>query len=97
MSAAQPYQKLLFDRSGPVSTITLNRPEVHNVLDRELADELDRAVREVRADRSRFLSTPSPRATTVCPAFATSPTGSLGSDGASSPSTSGRTETAPGA
>jgi enoyl-CoA hydratase len=51
MTAAQPYQKLLFDRSGPVSTITLNRPEVHNALDRELSDELDRAVREVRADR----------------------------------------------
>jgi len=47
----QPYSKLIFDRRGPVSTITLNRPEVHNALDRESSDELDRAVRQVRADR----------------------------------------------
>src|ERR1700747_1355311 len=45
------YQNLLFDRSGPVTTITLNRPHKHNALDRVLSDELNRAVRQVRDDR----------------------------------------------
>src|SRR6201987_3542707 len=45
------YKNLIFDRHGSVTTITLNRPEVHNALDRELSDELNRAVREVREDR----------------------------------------------
>ena len=34
-----------------VATITLNRPEVHNALDRALSAELNRAVREIRDDR----------------------------------------------
>ena len=45
------YQNLLFDRSGPVTTITLNRPHKHNALDRVLSDELNQAVRQVRDDR----------------------------------------------
>jgi enoyl-CoA hydratase len=45
------YQNLLFDRSGPITTITLNRPHRHNALDRALSDELNRAVRQVRDDR----------------------------------------------
>lgn len=45
------YEKLLFERSGPVTTVTLNRPEVHNALDRELSAELNAAVRAVREDR----------------------------------------------
>ena len=45
------YQNLLFDRSGPITTITLNRPHKHNALDRALSDELNRAVRQVRDDR----------------------------------------------
>jgi enoyl-CoA hydratase len=45
------YQNLLFDRSGPITTITLNRPHKHNALDRVLSDELNRAVRQVRDDR----------------------------------------------
>src|SRR4051812_12997085 len=43
--------KLMFDSSGPVTTVTLNRPEVHNALDRELSAELNAAVRRVREDR----------------------------------------------
>src|SRR5439155_23030655 len=49
--SAMSYEHLLFDRSGPVTTVTLNRPEVHNALDRKLSDELNRAVRAVREDR----------------------------------------------
>lgn len=45
------YEKLIFERKGEVSTITLNRPAVHNALDKQLSAELNQAVREVRADR----------------------------------------------
>jgi enoyl-CoA hydratase/carnithine racemase len=45
------FEKLIFDRKGEVSTITLNRPAVHNALDKRLSAELNQAVREVRADR----------------------------------------------
>jgi enoyl-CoA hydratase/carnithine racemase len=43
--------KLIFDREGPVTTVTLNRPDIHNALDRELSRELNTAVRQVREDR----------------------------------------------
>jgi enoyl-CoA hydratase len=45
------YEALILERSGPVTTITLNRPEVHNALDRALSAELNVAVREVAQDR----------------------------------------------
>jgi len=45
------YKKLTVDRRGPITTVTLNRPEVHNALDRELSDELNRAMRAIREDR----------------------------------------------
>ncbi|MDO8704377.1 MAG: enoyl-CoA hydratase/isomerase family protein [Sulfuricaulis sp.] len=44
------YKKLILDKQGPVTTITLNRPKVHNALDSELSKELNTAVRQVRAD-----------------------------------------------
>ena len=46
------YEKLLFDRVDSVTTITLNRPKVHNALDKQLSDELNHAVQRVRADRA---------------------------------------------
>lgn len=46
------YRKLVFDREDEVTTITLNRPERHNALDKELSAELSQAVRDVRADRA---------------------------------------------
>jgi enoyl-CoA hydratase/carnithine racemase len=50
------YQKILFKRDGAISTITLNRPEAHNALDRQMSDELRHAVRTVQSDRGcRFL------------------------------------------
>jgi enoyl-CoA hydratase/carnithine racemase len=44
-------QKLVIDRDGPVVTLTLNRPEVHNALDKELSAQLNEAVRSLRGDR----------------------------------------------
>ncbi|MCU1652668.1 MAG: hypothetical protein JWQ60_3817 [Pseudonocardia sp.] len=50
------YKKILFDRVGEIITITFNRPEAHNALDREMSDELADAVRRVKNDREcRFL------------------------------------------
>jgi enoyl-CoA hydratase/carnithine racemase len=46
-----PSGKLIVSRGGPVTTITLNRPECHNALDRELSAELNTAVREISVDR----------------------------------------------
>lgn len=46
------YQKLILNVEGPVATITMNRPECHNALDRELSAELNQAFREVRDLRS---------------------------------------------
>ena len=44
-------QKLIVEKSGPVTTVTLNRPEVNNALDRDLSAQLNRAVRDIRDDR----------------------------------------------
>ena len=46
-----PSGKLIVDREGPVTRLTLNRPNVHNALDRELSQELHDAVRAVNVDR----------------------------------------------
>ncbi|MFG1667804.1 enoyl-CoA hydratase/isomerase family protein [Streptomyces sp. Y7] len=43
-------QKLIVEKSGPVTTLTLNRPQVHNALDRDLSQQLNEAVREIRDD-----------------------------------------------
>jgi enoyl-CoA hydratase/carnithine racemase len=50
------YQKLIFARDGGTTTIILNRPSVHNALDRQLSAELADAVQRVKLDREcRFL------------------------------------------
>jgi enoyl-CoA hydratase len=46
-----PSGKLIVDRDGPVTRLTLNRPEVHNALDRELSQELHDAMRAINVDR----------------------------------------------
>ena len=46
-----PSGKLIVSQDGPATTITLNRPEVHNALDRELSLELNVAVKDVAVDR----------------------------------------------
>ena len=46
-----PSGKLVVSRAGPVTRITLNRPECHNALDREVSAELNQTVRDVGVDR----------------------------------------------
>ncbi len=46
-----PSGKLLFEKTGAITRITLNRPEIHNALDRELSQELQDAIRAVDNDR----------------------------------------------
>jgi enoyl-CoA hydratase/carnithine racemase len=48
---SSPSGKLLMTKDGPVTTLTLNRPEVHNALDKELSLELNSAVKELDFDR----------------------------------------------
>ena len=45
-----PYSAILYSKRRHVATITLNRPEADNAIDRQLADELTEACREVRGD-----------------------------------------------
>jgi enoyl-CoA hydratase/carnithine racemase len=50
------FSKLLFKRDGAITTITFNRPQAHNALDREVSEELHEAVCAVKKDRDcRFL------------------------------------------
>lgn len=46
------YEKLIYDRKGEITTVTLNRPKVHNALDKQLSAELNQVFRQVRADRA---------------------------------------------
>src|SRR6202162_4437867 len=48
---SSPSGKLIVDQDGAVTTITLNRPRVHNALDQELSAELNVAVKDVSVDR----------------------------------------------
>lgn len=47
----QVEPKLLIERQGRVTYLTLNRPQVHNALDRELSLQLNEAVKSVERDR----------------------------------------------
>src|SRR5262249_19603394 len=44
-------EKLIVSHDGPITRITLNRPECHNALDREVSAELNQTVSEVNVDR----------------------------------------------
>src|ERR1700724_504063 len=46
-----PSGKLIVDQDGAVTTITLNRPRVHNALGQEISSELSAAVKDVAVDR----------------------------------------------
>lgn len=47
MSQPPAFETLLFDLSGHVATLTLNRPEVRNALNRTAYEELERAFRHI--------------------------------------------------
>ena len=42
-----PSGKLIVGHDGAITTITLNRPQVHNALDQEISAELNAAVKDV--------------------------------------------------
>src|SRR5271156_342151 len=46
-----PSGKLIVGHDGAITTITLNRPRVHNALDQEISAELNAAVKDVAVDR----------------------------------------------
>ncbi|MDT5053946.1 MAG: 3-hydroxypropionyl-coenzyme dehydratase [Mycobacterium sp.] len=48
---SSPSGKLIVGQDGPVTTITLNRPKVHNALDQEISEELNAAIKDVAVDR----------------------------------------------
>jgi enoyl-CoA hydratase/carnithine racemase len=45
------YETILYDKKGPVATITLNRPDALNALSQPMVAELHRALDEAEADR----------------------------------------------
>lgn len=51
MGEKPKYEFLIYARQGPVTTLTMNRPESLNALNKKLSAELNEAVRQVRADR----------------------------------------------
>ena len=55
MNAKAP-ENFLFEKDGPVYTITFNRPERRNCMNREVMAEFERLIHRVRDDReSRVL------------------------------------------
>src|ERR1700721_2281616 len=48
---SSPSGKLIVGHAGAITTITLNRPRVHNALDQEISAELNAAVKDVAVDR----------------------------------------------
>ena len=51
-----PTEKVLVERSGPVTTIVINRPEVKNALDNEAAHALAAAFRRFEADANTHVA-----------------------------------------
>jgi enoyl-CoA hydratase/carnithine racemase len=45
-----PYETILYDKSGPVATITLNRPEALNAITPQMTEELHAALDTADAD-----------------------------------------------
>mgnify|MGYP001427370690 CR=1 FL=1 len=48
--------KILSETNGPVTTVTINRPEVRNALDNDAARGLGRALRDFDADESQLVA-----------------------------------------
>src|SRR5262249_44111027 len=50
--AARTFQYLAVEKDGPVTTVTLSRPEKYNALNRALLGELEQVVASLRGDTS---------------------------------------------
>jgi enoyl-CoA hydratase len=50
------YRNIRYEREAHVVTITLNRPEVHNCINRDTAKELHTAWKTFRDDRDAFVA-----------------------------------------
>jgi enoyl-CoA hydratase len=48
---AMELGNFLFEKNGPITTITFNRPERRNCMNREVMAEFERLIRDVRDDR----------------------------------------------
>src|SRR4030095_11151861 len=48
---AMPYETILYEKNGPVLTITLNRPESLNAINPQMTEELHTALDDADADR----------------------------------------------
>ena len=44
------YETILYKKNGPIATITLNRPEVHNAISDKLESELDHILDDITED-----------------------------------------------
>lgn len=51
LEQATKYENLLVERDGPAGVITINRPKVLNALNADTLNELEKALRELDADR----------------------------------------------
>jgi methylglutaconyl-CoA hydratase len=63
---AETYQTLEIIREKSISTVWLNRPGVHNALDRQMISELSLALSELAADRSTRLAAIRGRGKSFC-------------------------------
>ena len=52
MADVSGFHTILFERDGPVASITLNRPQVLNAYNTEMRDDLHGALSTIRVDRS---------------------------------------------
>jgi len=50
------YKNIIYEKEDHVATITLNRPEVHNCINRETSDELQHAWKVFRDDDDAFVA-----------------------------------------
>ena len=58
---------IIFERNGPVATITLNRPEKMNALDPATYEEITQAFADIERDRDILVGIPPAPATGPSP------------------------------